>query len=135
MLANKDESLAALLRDKEALDAELVVLRAEVAAAKAANEAKPDTHNYNEAQTRDAFIDLLLKEAGWELTRPGKDTEYEVHGMPNNHGVGYADYVLWGDDGKPLAVVEAKRTRRSPMEEAVHLFREDPVAIGWGCTS
>ena len=115
-LATKDESLAALLRDKEALDAELIALRAEVAAAKAANEARPDTHDYSEAQTRDAFIDLLLKEAGWELTRTGKDTEYEVHGMPNNHGVGYADYVLWGDDGKPLAVVEAKRTRRSPTE-------------------
>ena len=32
--------------------------------------------------------------------------------MPNDKGVGYVDYVLWGDDGKPLAVVEAKRTRR-----------------------
>lgn len=30
--------------------------------------------------------------------------------MPNNQGIGYVDYVLWGDDGKPLAVVEAKRT-------------------------
>ncbi|HEY2470158.1 MAG TPA: DEAD/DEAH box helicase family protein [Terracidiphilus sp.] len=113
-LTARDESLAVLLRDKEALDAEIVALRAEVAAATAANRAQPDTHDYNEAETRDAFIDLLLKEAGWELTQPGKDTEYEVHGMPNNHGVGYADYVLWGDDGKPLAVVEAKRTRRNP---------------------
>lgn len=115
-LAAKDESLAALLRDKEALDAQLVALRAEVAAAKAANEARPDTHDYSEAQTRDAFIDLLLKEAGWEVPRAGKDTEYEVQGMPNNQGVGYVDYVLWGDDDKPLAVVEAKRTRRSPTE-------------------
>ena len=30
--------------------------------------------------------------------------------MPNESGAGYADYVLWGDDGKPLAVVEAKKT-------------------------
>ena len=36
--------------------------------------------------------------------------------MPNNQGVGYVDYVLWGDDGKPLALIEAKRTTRSPME-------------------
>jgi type I restriction enzyme, R subunit len=115
-LAARDESLAALLKDKEALDAEILTLRAEVAAAKAANEAVPDTHDYSEAQTRDAFIDLLLKEAGWELSQPGKDTEYEVHGMPNNKGVGYVDYVLWGDDAKPLAVVEAKRTRRSATE-------------------
>ena len=32
--------------------------------------------------------------------------------MPTEQGVGFVDYVLWGDDGKPLAVVEAKRTRR-----------------------
>ncbi|MFQ6614340.1 MAG: DEAD/DEAH box helicase family protein, partial [Fidelibacterota bacterium] len=37
-----------------------------------------------------------------------------VTGMPNEKGVGYADYVLWGDDGKPLAVVEAKRTTVDP---------------------
>ena len=35
-------------------------------------------------------------------------------GMPNESGVGYADYVLWGDDGKPLAVVEAKKTTTDP---------------------
>ncbi len=115
-LAARDESLAALLKDKEALDAQLLALRAGVAAAKATNEAQPDTHDYNEAQTRDAFIDLLLKEVGWELIQPGKDTEYEVHGMPNNQGVGYVDYVLWGEDGKPLAVLEAKRTRRNATE-------------------
>ena len=34
--------------------------------------------------------------------------------MPNKSGVGYADYVLWGDDGKPLAVVEAKETTVNP---------------------
>lgn len=115
-LAEKDESLAAALRDKETLDAEIATLRAEVASARANNEAAHDTHNYNEAQTRDAFIDLLLKEAGWDLSRPGRDTEYEVHGMPNREGVGYADYVLWGEDAKPLAVVEAKRTRRDAEE-------------------
>ena len=32
--------------------------------------------------------------------------------MPNNEGKGFVDYVLWGDDGKPLGLVEAKRTRR-----------------------
>lgn len=112
-LAAKDESLATLLKDKTALDEEIQKLRAEVAAAKAANAAAPDTHDYNEAETRDAFIDLLLKEAGWDLTQPGKDTEFPVQGMPNNTGEGFVDYVLWGEDGKPLAVVEAKRTRRS----------------------
>ena len=55
------------------------------------------------------IIDVDLIRAGWLLDQP-RDREYEVTGMPNTHQVGYADYVLWGDDGKPLAVVEAKRT-------------------------
>jgi type I restriction enzyme R subunit len=114
-LAAQKEDLAVLLRDKTALDEELQRLRAEVAAAKAANEAAPDTHDYNEAETRDAFIDLLLKEAGWSLDQP-RDREFPIQGMPNHAGVGFADYVLWGEDGKPLAVVEAKRTKRGPEQ-------------------
>ena len=110
-LAEKDTRLADLLSDKSALDDELKRLREEVAQAKAANVAQPDTHDYSEAETRDYFIDLLLREAGWALDKP-QDREYEVSGMPNQQGNGYVDYVLWGDDGKPLAVVEAKRTRR-----------------------
>jgi type I restriction enzyme R subunit len=73
--------------------------------------AQPDTHDYSEDETRDYFIDLLLKEAGWPLDQP-RDREFEVAGMPNNQGKGFVDYVLWGDDGKPLGLVEAKRTRR-----------------------
>ena len=107
----KDESLAALLADKSALDEELKRLRAEVAAAKQAAAARPDDHDYSEAQTRDYFIDLLLKEAGWPLDQ-ARDCEFPVVGMPNTAGEGFVDYVLWGDDGKPLGLVEAKRTRR-----------------------
>jgi type I restriction enzyme R subunit len=110
-LRERDEKLAELLADKGALDAELQRLRAAVAAAKQAATAQPDTHDYSEAETRDYFIDLLLKEAGWPLDQQ-RDREFEVSGMPNNKGQGFVDYVLWGDDGKPLAVVEAKRTRR-----------------------
>jgi type I restriction enzyme R subunit len=58
-------------------------LREEVAAAKKANTAQPDTHDYSEAETRDYFIDLLLKEAGWQLD-PAKNFEVEVSGMPND---------------------------------------------------
>ena len=110
-LRERDEKLSALLADKTALDAELTRLRAEVADARKAATAQPDTHDYSEAETRDAFIDLLLKEAGWQLDQP-RDREFEVDGMPNNQGKGFVDYLLWGDDGKPLALVEAKRTRR-----------------------
>lgn len=95
------------------LEAEIKRLQAEVAATKAANQARPDAHDYNEAQTRDAYIDLLLSEAGWPLAE-GRDREYPVRGMPGASGDGFADYVLWGDDHKPLAVIEAKRTRKDP---------------------
>jgi len=110
-LAERDEKLAALLADKNALDDELKRLRAEVAEARKAAAAEIDTHDYSEAETRDYFIDLLLKEAGWLLDQP-RDREFEVAGMPNVKSAGFVDYVLWGDDGQPLAVVEAKRTRR-----------------------
>jgi type I restriction enzyme R subunit len=110
-LRENDENLATLLADKSALDEELKRLRAEIAEAKKVANAQPDTHDYSEAETRDYFIDLLLKEAGWLLDQP-RDREFEVSGMPNQKDKGFVDYVLWGDDGKPLGLVEAKRTRR-----------------------
>ncbi len=112
-LREKDEKLSELLADKSALDEELKRLRAEVAKAKEASALQPDTHDYSEAQTRDYFIDLLLKEAGWALDK-AQDREFEVSGMPSDSGIGFVDYVLWGDNGRPLALVEAKRTKRDP---------------------
>ncbi|MFY9409691.1 MAG: DEAD/DEAH box helicase family protein [Methanosarcina flavescens] len=112
-LREKDEKLSELLADKSAMDEELKRLRVEVAKAKEASTLLPDTHDYSEAETRNYFIDLLLKEAGWSLDKD-KDEEFEVSGMPNESGIGYVDYVLWGDDGKPLALVEAKRTTKDP---------------------
>lgn len=112
-LRERDEKLAGLLADKTTLDEELQRLRAKVAEAKKANVARPDEHNYSEAETRDYFIDLLLREAGWALDQE-RDREFPVEGMPNNQGKGFVDYVLWGDDGIPLALNEAKRTKRDP---------------------
>ncbi|MGO4907333.1 DEAD/DEAH box helicase family protein [Pseudorhodobacter sp. W20_MBD10_FR17] len=95
---------------RRALEEELAQARAEVVAARNANQAVADPHDYDETATRDAFIDLLLAEAGWPLDQ-SRDREFPVQGMPNDKGEGFVDYVLWGNDGKPLAVVEAKRTR------------------------
>ncbi|MCR9293906.1 MAG: DEAD/DEAH box helicase family protein [bacterium] len=114
-LAEKDEKLSVVLADKDKLSEELKRLRKEVAEAKKAAARVPDDHDYSEAETRDYFIDLLLKEAGWPLDQP-RDREFPVTGMPNNKGNGYVDYVLWGDDGKPLALIEAKRTKRGVKE-------------------
>lgn len=97
------------------LEAEIKKLQEQIAKVKKANIAAPDEHDYNETQTRDTFIDLLLNEAEWMLDNP-KDIEFPITGMPNNTGEGFVDYVLWGQDGKPLGLVEAKRTRRDPRE-------------------
>ena len=48
--------------------------------------------------------------------------------MPNNEGVGFVDYVLWGDDGKPLALVEAKRTRKRRARRASSRPSSTPTA-------
>ena len=113
-LAERDEKLTALLVDREALDDELVLLRAEIAQAKKEGAEQADTHDYSEAETRTYIIDEYLHEAGWPLVDE-RDREYEVSGMPNQQETGYVDYVLWGDDGMPLGLVEAKRTTKSPL--------------------
>ncbi len=110
-LRERDAQLSVLLADHAALNEEHKRLQAEATAARKQAATRPDTHDYTEAETRDYYIDLLLKEAGWPLNQT-RDREFEVHGMPNAKSTGYVDYVLWGDDGKPLAIVEAKRTRR-----------------------
>ncbi|GHJ11130.1 restriction endonuclease subunit R [Micromonospora humidisoli] len=110
-LTARDAASAADGERSATLDAELAELRAQIAAAKAANEARPDDHDYDEAQTRHLYIDVLLAEAGWRLDGPD-DREFEVTGMPTGTGTGFVDYVLWGEDGKPLAVVEAKRAQQ-----------------------
>lgn len=62
-----------------------------------------------ETQTRRAYIDVMLMDAGWQRGTNWID-EYPVEDMPGTSGKGAADYVLLGDDGLPLAVIEAKRT-------------------------
>ena len=67
----------------------------------------------SEYKTRKIYIDTQLIDAGWEKGKDWLD-EYELPGMPNRGGVGYADYVLFGSDGRPLAVIEAKKTCKDP---------------------
>lgn len=81
----------------------------------------------NEQKTREELIDPNLKLAGWDvlqtkhiIEKNKACIEVRVQGMPkdsnnqkNDSGVGFVDYVLFGDNGKPLAIIEAKRTSRS----------------------
>ena len=84
----------------------------------------------SEAETRRIYIDVYLGEAGWNVLEPTGTTtlpngtvvksgttmpdmaccEIPVKDMPNASGIGFCDYVLYGKDGKPLAIVEAKKT-------------------------
>lgn len=83
----------------------------------------PATTALTEEETRRLYIDLLLKEASWKVsTNKGAVMpstaciEVEVTGMPTASGKGYVDYALFGADGKPLAVIEAKKTTKSITE-------------------
>ena len=96
--------LAALMAENAALKEELTARRAEQQQTYV-----PKPLDLSEYKTRKLYIDTMLTDAGWT---EGKDwlNEVELPGMPHKSEVGYADYVLYGDDGRPLAVVEAKRT-------------------------
>lgn len=71
----------------------------------------------SEFKTRKVYIDVDMKQMGWKFTGPDADVqeEYPVEGMAGIVGqMGYVDYVLFGKDGLPLAVVEAKRAGKDP---------------------
>lgn len=116
-LAEQDEKLAAAEASKQDLESELQKLRRDVELAKQANKELPDSHDYDEALTRRHLIDEELHWAGWALDKP-ENREFPVDTMPTGSGTlsgkGFIDYVLWGEDGLPLAVVEAKRTTAQP---------------------
>ena len=96
--------LAALIAENASLKAELTSRREEQQQTYV-----PKPLELSEYKTRKIYIDFMLQDAGWT---EGKDwlNEVELPGMPNHSDVGYADYVLYGDDGRALAVLEAKRT-------------------------
>ncbi len=84
-----------------------------------------DVLGLNEEATRRRLIDADLVAAGWDVSTNGTSTaevgqEVAVSGLPKGSGTGgksgngRVDYVLWGDDGKPLAIIEAKRTSADP---------------------
>ena len=96
--------LAALMTENAALKAELTARRETQQQSYV-----PKPLELTEYKTRKLYIDAMLEDVGWI---EGKNwiNEYEIPGMPNRSEVGFADYVLLGDDGRVLAVIEAKRT-------------------------
>src|SRR5690606_22202800 len=107
-LSSKDRKLEEIIKENESLRKKVTEKR------------KENTKEYDfqvdelkEFETRLKYIELDLKLAGWEFNK-NIEREYPVEGMPNNTGQGLVDYVLFGDNGKPLAVVEAKSTSNDP---------------------
>ena len=71
----------------------------------------------SEFETRKRYIDIDLKYLGWHLGGNQSEVyeEYPVDDMENKPGQqGFVDYVLFGKDGLPLAVIEAKRSSKDP---------------------
>lgn len=99
-----DVNLDALIAENQKLKEELTARRLEQQQTYV-----PKPLDITEYQTRKLYIDAMLEDAGWT---EGKNwlNEVELAGMPNKSNVGFADYVLYGDNGKALAVIEAKRT-------------------------
>ncbi|MEN6387202.1 MAG: DEAD/DEAH box helicase family protein, partial [Phycisphaerales bacterium] len=103
-------------------DSEIESLLAKIAEMSSALTAQKEQHkeerefnpeDISEFQTRKRYIDVDLKLLGWLFGDDVKE-EVELVGMPNNEGKGFADYVLYGKDGLPLALIEAKRTAKDP---------------------
>lgn len=115
-LKTKEEERQLLADENELFKKQIEALQAQIEANKVeANEADEVHHLRNEAETRKYLIDVALREAGWDL-KGVNDKEYKVQYMPKSTNVsetGYVDYVLWDDDGLPLALVEAKKTLES----------------------
>ena len=99
-----DANLEQLIDENRALKEELTARRKDQQ-----QTYTPKPLDLSEYKTRKIYIDSMLADAGWVEGRNWIN-EVELDGMPNQSKKGYADYVLYGDDGRPLAVIEAKRT-------------------------
>lgn len=112
LLGEKDAEIEALRKQVEQMSEQIT----------AAKEQRQQDRTFvaadlSEFKTRKIYIDVDIKQMGWKFTGVDADVqeEYPVEGMAGVVGqMGYVDYVLFGKDGLPLAVVEAKRSSKDP---------------------
>ena len=112
LLDEKEAEIEALRKQIERMSAQYTTEKE-----KHQRERSFQSEDLSEFQTRKIYIDVDLKLMGWKLTGADADVqeEYPVEDMAGVVGqMGYCDYVLFGKDGLPLAVVEAKRTGKDP---------------------
>lgn len=121
-LAAQEAQMEALLRELDAAREAAVTAEKKVEEIQSLASSGAATANllaFNEATTRARIIDSLLATANWNVglgnaSTPEVGKEVEVKHQPTTSGLGYADYVLWDDNGNPLAVIEAKKTAVDP---------------------
>ena len=110
-LTKEQETSAKRELDLQKLMAENASLKEELSARRQEQQQTyvPKPLDLSEYKTRKLYIDSMLIDAGWT---EGKDwiNEVELPGMPNKSETGFADYVLYDDMHRPLAIIEAKRT-------------------------
>jgi type I restriction enzyme R subunit len=99
------------------------------------SQAVANSLQWSEAKTRTLLIDAMLLQAGWDVGNSSAvGEEFEV-AFPNNpSGKGYVDYVLWGDNGQPLAVVEAKKSGNTSLHagrEQARLYAQALQDMGY----
>lgn len=94
-----------------------------------------DSLQWSEAKTRALLIDAMLSQAGWDVKDPKQvGIEVEVEYQDTASGKGYVDYVLWGENGQPLAVVEAKKSGQTNLQagrEQARLYTESLLKMGY----
>ncbi len=94
-----------------------------------------DSLQWDEAKTRRLLIDTLLAKADWDLNDPEQVTlEFEVPEPSNKSAKGKTDYVLWGDDGQPLAVIEAKKSGEQNLQagrEQARIYADGLEKMGY----
>lgn len=121
-LAAQEVQMEALLRELDAMREAAATAEKKVEEIQSLASSGAATANilaFNEATTRARIIDSLLATANWNVGlgntgTPEVGKEVEVKHQPTASGLGYADYVLWDDNGNPLAVIEAKKTAVDP---------------------
>jgi len=123
-LTTQEARMSSLLLELEQVRAKAKAAeksKEELASILAQGQNAADVLKFDEATTRDQLIDEQLVQAGWDVGHKGANTEevtqeHPVQGLPTDSGKGKCDYVLWNDNGTPLAVIEAKRTSEDSVK-------------------
>ena len=112
-LASKESEMLSLLTEFEAARVKTRVTEKKVVELEKLlfiGKTAADAMGFDEAATRKRLIDTELAAVGWDVGTNGTNTgevtqESEIQHQKTETGIGYADYVLWDDNGQPLAVI------------------------------